>query len=119
MHEIYRLEYENGKGVYWAAPPEVYYDLLYLPHHQEDQEDHPRPEDDGMGRSAWAGMIFGFQSLQDLRAWFCGAERLYLSSWGVLCSKYFARGPIIAGKKQVAFYRNSATLLWQKELNHF
>ena len=119
MPEIYRLEYPSGNGVYNEAPREVFDDVLGHPCHQKDPEDHPRPEEDGMGRSAWADMIFGFQSIEALRAWFCGAERLYLSTYGVLCSKYFARGPIITGKKQVAFYRASATLLWQKPLNHF
>src|SRR5882757_2883211 len=116
MPEVYRLEFSDGKGVYVYSDP-FYYEQLQC--HQNDKEDHPRPEEDDMGRSAWADMIFGFASIEAMRAWFNGTERLFLSAQGIVLSKYFARGPIISGKKQLAFYRQSAALLWQKPLNHF
>lgn len=119
MPEVYRLQYSDGSGVYHCAPRDLYYDLLGLPHHQDDHSSCPRPDKDGMGRSAWSDMIFGFASLEAMRAWFDGPERMFLSTYGVLLAAYFARGPIISGKKQLAFYRQSATLLWQKPINHF
>lgn len=119
MPQVFRLEYADSRGVYYASPQECHEHVLGTATHQEDPIDHPRPQEDGMGQSAWSDMIFGFQSLEAMRAWFCGAERLFLSTHGVLLSCYFARGPICTGKKQLAFYRQSATLLWQKPLNHF
>jgi hypothetical protein len=119
MPEVYRLEYLNGAGIYWHAPDDLRKTVLGDPVHQEDPIDHPRPSEDGMGWSAWSDMIFGFASLEAMRAWFNGPERLYLATYGVLLSAYFARGPIITGKKQLAFYRQSATLLWQRPINHF
>lgn len=119
MPEVYRIEYPCGGGVYYSAPCEARFVLLMTEYHQDNPIDHPRPTADGMGQSAWADMIFGFSSLPQMRAWFDGTERLFLSQFGALCSKYFARGPIISGRKQVAFYRKSADLIWQKPLNHF
>lgn len=116
MHSIYRLETSNGHGVY-----RVCYELGYAPV-LEDHLSHPwwpAPDEDGMGRSAWSDMIFGFASLAQMRDWFNGPERLYLSSCGILLSHYQARGPIISGKRQVAFYRGCAELIWQRPLNHF
>lgn len=72
-----------------------------------------------MGRSRWSDMIFGFHSLEEMRQWFDGPERLFLSTFGILLSHYQARGPIISGMHQVAFYRQSAELIWQRPLNHF
>lgn len=119
MPEVYRLEFHDNSGVYTGAPHALYSQLFMDAAHQQDPIDHPRPEEDGISRSAHAYMIFGFASLDAMRAWFNGAERLYLGTYDVLLSKYFARGPILKGKKQLAFYRQSATLIWQKPINHF
>lgn len=115
MPEIYRLEY-NGKGVYWGAD-DAYY--RFLDSHQHDPENHPRPDADGLRKALTDGMLFGFASLDQMKSWFDGAERLYLSTFGVVCCKYFARGPILTGRCQVAFYRACADLIWIKPLNHF
>lgn len=117
MPEVYRVEFTNGEGVYIAAYHKGYSDVLHV--HQHDEIDHPRPSEDGMGMSSWADMIFGFADLTQMRAWFNGSERLYLATEGLMLSKYYARGPIISGKRQCAFYRQSATLIWQKPLNYF
>lgn len=119
MPEVYRLEYPNSAGIYTGTSSSTPQAQLVLQLHREWSVHWPAPEEDGMGRSAWADMIFGFSSLEQLREWFDGAERLYLSTFDILCCKYYARGPIISGKKQCAFYRQSATLLWQKPINHF
>lgn len=116
MHTIFRLEFPNGNGVYCASDP-IYYDMLQ--DHQHDPIDHPKPADDGLQQAIVDNMHFGFQSLDSMRAWFCGAERLYLSTFGIMLACYSARGPIVTGKKQVAFYRQAAELLWQRPLNHF
>lgn len=105
--------------MYYSAPQEVRDAVLGSPVHQDDPIDHPRPEEDGMNRSAWADMIFGFRTIEAMQAWFNGAERLYLATYDVVLVKYFARGPIISGKKQCAFYQQSATLIWKKPINHF
>ena len=64
-------------------------------------------------------MIFGFSSIESMRAWFNGAERLFLSTFGHFLSAYEVSGKIAWGHKQLAFHRKSAELLWQKPLNHF
>lgn len=116
MHSIYRLETPSGNGIYISR-----FELGYT----QAIEEHlshpwwPSPDEDGMGHSAWSDMLFGFRSLEQMRDWFNGAERLYLSTFGILLSHYQARGPIVSGKRQVAFYRGCAELIWQKPLNHF
>lgn len=118
MHSIYRLEYPNSFGVYYGSAS---YDEanLVLQLHRVHHENWPAPEEDGMGRSHWLDMIFGFSSLEQMRQWFDGPERLYLSTFGIALSHYQARGPIVSGRCQVAFYRQSAELIWQRPLNHF
>ena len=116
MHTIFRLELPDGRGVY------MYRYHLGYGHALEDHNNHPywpAPEKDDMGTSAWSDMHFGFTSLEQMRNWFCGAERLYLSTFGIMLSCYSARGPIVAGRKQVAFYRQAAERLWQRPLNCF
>lgn len=124
MPEIFRLEYPDGRGPYTGSPPHHYewskapfLDILCMEHHQA-HPNCPSPVTDGICKTAAADMIYGFASVDSMRNWFDGAERLYLHTWGIMLSKYFARGPILSGQKQVAFYRQSATLIWQKPL-HF
>lgn len=116
MHTIFRLELPDGRGVYNQR-----HRLGYGAAIKEHQEHPywPAPEKDDMGTSAWSDMIFGFASLTQMQNWFCGAERLYLSTFGIVLACYSARGPIVAGRKQVAFYRQAAELLWQRPINHF
>ncbi len=116
MHTIFRLELPDGRGVYNQRCILGYADAL------EEHSCHPywpHPSEDDMGTSVWSDMIFGFASLEQMRNWFCGAERLYLSTFGIMLSCYSARGPIVTGRKQVAFYRQAAERLWQRPINHF
>lgn len=117
---VYRVETSLGKGPYYYDQPQAKDWEIAIEHHREGDEQHPSMYDDGALYADWKfGMIFGFASIDACCAWFNGTERLFLSTFGHFLSAYEVSGKIAMGKKQLAFDRKSAELLWQKPLNHF
>lgn len=119
---IYRVEFLDGTGPYmqWRAERAgldvTYREFLQI---HQDHDYWPAPYDDGIVTDV-KNLRFGFESLLALRNWFCGAERLYLSSCGLLCSCYrILPGTILHhGTKQLAFCPVWAQLRWRKPLSH-
>jgi len=117
---VYRVETSLGKGPYYYEQPHSDEWEIAIAHHREGDEQHPSMHDDNTMVEDWDWhMIFGFASIDDCRAWFNGAERLFLSTFGHFLSAYEVSGKIAIGHKQLAFHRANAKLLWQKPLNHF
>ncbi len=118
MLEVFRVETTLGHGPYWYSGPECDDWDIAVADHRAGDEQHPDWREDGLGSEFTGNMIFGFASLAQMRAWFIGAERLFLATCGFQCSCYQV-AKVVKGGKQLAFERKSATLRWQKPINHF
>lgn len=115
MTVVYRVETADGYGPYWSEHSNAW--EIAIKDHRKGTEQHPSLLRDGHDHIPSAA-IFAFTSIDQMRAWFIGAERSYLASFGLLLSCYVTAGSIL-GHKQCLFYRDNATLIWQKPLNHF
>lgn len=83
MPIVYRIEDESGLGPYWNGPG-------YCATHGSSETDdtrHPAPCDDGLD-PYFGGVLFGFTSMEKLRAWFDTSVRSRLYRRGYKCAVY-------------------------------
>ncbi len=113
---VYRVETQEGRDVYFSTRDDEWEQAIEA--HRSGNHQHPCWRDDGMESTYNHSMIFGFASPEQMKAWFNGTERLYMATFGLLCSCYVT-SRVSLGHNQLAFYREDATLLWQKPLSHF
>lgn len=96
---VYRVEHsKTGIGPYHSVQ---LYNVLN-PHFSEQ---HPTPASDGVEYTD--DHVFGFQTLDDLEAWFCDTEvLLYLVAYGFEIKVYRPKEKnVVVGGRQVAFIR--------------
>lgn len=104
---IYRVQNLDNSGPYG-----IYEAWKSKPH---EGPMHPGPYSDGMGEndtgdaSFVPGMVFGFASLTQLRAWFDHKELVNLAALGFYVTIYdVTENTVVSGKTQVAFHMRHA-----------
>lgn len=134
MH-VYRLQTADGRGPYTIArrgyAPSLPPSYLLIerewnenPHRRDITDPHPSPSEDGLERTwpngtpRWScldhGEYCGFESLDQLRAWFLHEphDAQALTNMGLLVTVWKVHGRHVRkGGKQVVFYREKAELI--------
>lgn len=112
---VYRVETPTNIGPYYDSKSDEW--DIAIAAHRKGTEQHPAAYEDGILEIR--GRQFGFQSIDAMRAWFNGAERLYLSTHDICLSCYATIGTVCLGHKQLTFEIRHSTLIWRKPLSHF
>lgn len=108
---IYRVENSQREGPYLLDRSETYskFRMDMIDRHSKDKN-HPKPEDDGIKKSAWSCFVYGFKDMDQLLAWFTPEDLAGLKEEGFFIVEIDVRDPLdfqfqLGGHQVVMDYR--------------
>lgn len=111
---VYRVEHAaTGRGPY----REEFYDQMVTMHEEHDMGSHPAPHKDGMDTYVLSYMLFGFESTEQLDAWFEPKFKQMLHDLGFIIREYMVPiDSVEVGGHQVAFDQDLSSMCGEKNL---
>ena len=100
MKTIWRVENGNGWGPYRGGVSSIKLQEL-LDSHDMDEDKHPCPWNDSIGRPPESNEVCGFNSIKQAKKWFTARELQLLESEGYILKEVEVQEITAIGDKQV------------------